>query len=101
MVWRAEGSNGEFSRANSTWLPIDQNHLQRAALDEVGRSGSVYNEFSDFLKWRKNQPAIMSANTMTEVTGNAHQIVFDRVSEQQTLRCTFDFQSLSAVFEEI
>ena len=101
MVWRAEGSNGDFSRANSTWLPIDQNHLQRAALDEVGRSGSVYNEFSDFLKWRKNQPAIMSANTMTEITGNAHQIVFDRVSEQQTLRCTFDFQSLTADFEEI
>jgi len=52
MVWRADASNGEFSRANSTWLPVDQNHLQRAALDEAGRSGSVYNEFAEFLKWK-------------------------------------------------
>jgi len=101
MVWRADASNGDFSRANSTWLPVDQNHLQRAALDEVGRSGSVYNEFAEFLKWRKNQPAIMSANTMSELTGGPHEIIFDRVSSQQTLRCTFDFQSLTSAFKEL
>jgi len=101
MVWRADASNGEFSRANSTWLPVDQIHLERAALDEVGRSGSVYNEFAEFLRWRKTQPAIMSANSMSEVTGGPHEIVFDRISSQQTLRCTFDFQSLTSAFAEL
>ncbi len=101
MVWSKDLSNGGFSKANSTWLPIDSRHLQRAALDEAARDDSIYNEYAAFLGWRKEQPALMSANTMTQVTGTARQIVFDRVSEQQTLRCTFDFDSLTATFEDI
>lgn len=101
MVWRGTAPNGDFSKANSTWLPIEQKHLQRAALDEASRPASVYNEFAKFLKWRKHQPAIMSANTMSALTGSATQIIFDRVSEQQTLRCLFDFESLTVIFEEI
>ncbi len=101
MVWKGDSPNGDFSRANSTWLPIDQRHLQRAALDEAARPESVYNEFAAFLAWRKDQPALMSANTMSELSGSEKQIVFDRVSEQQTLRCSFDFESLTATFEEI
>jgi len=101
MVWRGDASNGGFSKANSTWLPVDPRHLKRAALDEAERQGSVYNEFSEFLSWRRNQPAIMTANTMSELTGSRTQIVFDRLSDQQTLRCSFDFVSLTATFEEI
>lgn len=101
MVWQANAANGGFSKANRTWLPIDQKHLKRAALDEVERPTSIYNEFSDFLKWRKNQPAIMADNTMSELSGGLNQIIFNRISEQQSLRCVFDFESLTATFEEI
>ncbi|OED35270.1 alpha-glucosidase [Chromatiales bacterium (ex Bugula neritina AB1)] len=101
IVWKGDAPNGDFSRANSTWLPIDQRHLQRAALDEAARPASIYNQFSEFLQWRKDQPAIMQANTMSELTGEAKQIVFDRVSEQQRLRCLFDFETLTATFEEV
>ena len=101
MVWRKNASNGGFSKANSTWLPIDENHLQRAGLDEAERDGSVYNEFASFLKWRKDQPAFMSDNTISELSGEAHQVIFDRISNQQTTRCTFDFQSLTADFKEL
>ena len=101
MVWKSGASNGDFSKANTTWLPIEQKHLNRAALDEAAKSDSVYNAFAEFLKWRKNQPAIMQANTMSALSGNANQIVFDRISEKQTLRCVFDFESLTATFEEI
>lgn len=101
MVWNSDAPNGGFSKANSTWLPVASQHLSRAALDEVGRDDSVYNAFADFLRWRKNQPAIMTANSMSPLTGDATTIVFDRISEQQTLRCSFDFESLTATFEEI
>ena len=101
MVWKSGASNGDFSKANNTWLPIEQKHLNRAALDEAAKSDSVYNAFAEFLKWRKNQPAIMQANTMSALSGDASQIVFDRISEKQTLRCVFDFESLTATFEEI
>ena len=100
MVWKGSASNGGFSKANSTWLPIDDRHLQRAALDEAERPNSVYNEFAAFLKWRKQQPAIMSANQMSELSGGPNQIVFERIAEKQKLRCVFDFESLTATFEE-
>jgi len=101
MVWQATAPNGGFSSANDTWLPIAQGHLKRAALDEVARPASVYNAFSGFLKWRKDQPAFMQANHMSDLSGGATQIVFNRVSEQQTLRCCFDFETLTASFEEV
>jgi len=101
MVWKGNAPNGGFSKANSTWLPIAQQHMDRAALDEVEKPESVYNEFAEFLKWRKQQPAIMAANSMSEITGDATKIIFDRISPQQTLRCSFDFELLTATFEDI
>jgi len=101
MAWSQNESNAGFSKANDTWLPIDSRHVQRAGLDEAARSESVYNHYSSFLKWRKEQPAFMSANTMSEVSGGDKHIVFDRVSSTQSLRCVFDFETLTTSFEEI
>jgi alpha-glucosidase len=101
MVWRRSQPHGGFSEANRTWLPVSQRHLDRAALDTAEQAGSVYNEFAAFLKWRKDQPAMMQANHMSPITGGPRQIIFDRVSESQTLRCCFDFDELAAGFEEV
>jgi len=101
MVWRQSESNGGFSTGNQTWLPISKQHMKRAALDEASRSGSIYAEFAAFLKWRKAQPAMMESNRMSELSGGPRQIVFDRESDSQTLRCCFDFDTLTASFEEI
>ena len=101
MVWRASEPNGGFSIGNQTWLPISKQHLSRAALDEAARAGSIYGEYAAFLKWRKSQPAMMNANYMSALSGGARQIIFDRVSAEQTLRCCFDFDTLTAAFEDI
>lgn len=101
MAWRGSEPNGGFSISNQTWLPVSRQHLARAALDEAAREGSIYREFSAFLKWRKTQPAIMNANWMSALSGGARQIIFDRVSPEQTLRCCFDFDTLTASFEDI
>jgi len=101
MVWNSDAPNGGFSKANSTWLPIAEQHMARAAFDEVAKTDSVYNQFAEFLAWRKKQPAFMQANNMTELTGGPKIIIFDRLSDQQSLRCSFDFESLTATFEEI
>ena len=101
MVWSATAPQGGFSTANETWLPVAQNHLKRAALDEAKREASVYRAFSAFLKWRKDQPALVRGNTMSALTGGAHQIKFDRIYDTQTLRCSFDFKALTATFEEV
>ena len=101
MVWEASKPHGGFSNANETWLPVASAHLARAGLDEAQRAGSNYNKIASFLAWRKEQPAFMTANQMSDISGAAHQIIFDRISETQTLRCCFDFETLTASFEEI
>ena len=101
MVWTNSEPNGGFSNANTTWLPVSMQHLQRAGLDEAARPDSIYNQLSAFLAWRKLQPALMQANSMAALAGGPRQIIFNRVSDQQTLRCSFDFDSLTASFEEI
>ena len=101
MPWRGNAPQAGFSDANQTWLPISKTHVTRAALDEAARPDSVYNGFADFLAWRKTQPALMQANQMTALSGGPQQIIFDRVSDAQTLRCCFDFETLTASFEEM
>ena len=101
MVWSKESNSwGDFSTADKTWLPISKEHLERAGIDEMNRPESVYNQFSSFLKWRKTQPAIMAANTMELINSRDHQIIFDRISNNQSLRCCFDFNTLTTSFSE-
>jgi len=101
MVWRETAPNGGFSNANSTWLPISKRHLPRAALDAAQNTDSIYNEFARFLTWRKQQPALIAANQLSELVGTQDRIVFNRVSDVQTLQCCFDFETLTATFEEL
>ena len=101
MVWRGSQRNGGFSDANRNWLPVASQHLERAALDMAARDGSVYREFAAFLKWRKAQPAMMEANRMSEISGGIDEIIFDRLSERQSLRCSFNFRDLTASFDAV
>ncbi len=101
MVWERNAPNGGFSSAGQTWLPVHEPHLASAALDEAQRPGSVYQELAAFLNWRKSQDAIMAGNEMSALTGGEHEIIFDRISQTQRLRCRFDFQALTASFEEL
>ena len=101
MVWRKDAPNGGFSDANQTWLPIAKDHLSRAGLDAAEKPKSVYNEYAAFLKWRKDQPALMTANKMSPITGGDTEIIFDRLSDSQVLRCSFDFDTFTASFEEV
>lgn len=101
MVWQATAPNGGFTTADTTWLPIAKAHLESAGLDEAKRAGSIYQDFAAFLQWRKTQPAFMAANEMTAISGGDRQIIFERISDTQTLRCTFDFDALIASFEDL
>ena len=47
------------------------------------------------------QSAMMDANTIELVESGPEQIVFNRISDNQTLRCCFDFSDLTASFMEI
>ena len=101
MVWDKKQSMGGFTSGNQSWLPIAEPHLEKAALEMAINTKSVYSKFSKFLKWRKKQPAMMHANIMSEVSGGPKEIIFDRMSDSQKLRCKFDFEMVKATFEEV
>jgi alpha-glucosidase len=44
---------------------------------------------------------MMHANIMSEVSGGPKEIIFDRMSDSQKLRCKFDFEMVKATFEEV
>ena len=101
MVWQVSAPNGGFSAANQTWLPVAKEHLARAGLDQAAKPDSIYNDFAAFAKWRKDQPAFMTANEMVMVKSGGDEIVFDRISKTQTLRCSFNFTTFIASFEAL
>ncbi len=101
MVWNKNLPNGGFSKANKTWLPISEKHLERAASDSALDPNSIYNDLAKFLKWRKKQSAMTEANCILNIEGDDTEISFDRESENQTLHCNFNFKTLTASFEEI
>ena len=47
------------------------------------------------------EPAMMTANNMSSIAGGPAEIIFDRISETQILRCKFDFELVKATFEEV
>ena len=101
LVWEKSKPMGGFTSANESWLPIPQSHLEKAGLDMAGVKNSIYRKFSNFLKWRKKQPAMVTANNMSGICGGPREIIFDRVCESQILRCKFDFELVKATFEEV
>ena len=101
MVWEKNKPMGGFTRSNQSWLPIAKAHLEKAGLDMAKNAGSIYQKFSNFLKWRRKQPAMMTANNMSELSGGPREIIFNRISDTQILRCKFDFENVIATFEEV
>ena len=101
MVWDKKQPMGGFTSANQTWLPIAEVHLEKAGLGMAKNTKSIYGEFSKFLQWRKKQSAMMHANIMSKVSGGPKEIIFNRVSNYQKLRCKFDFEKVKATFEEV
>ena len=101
MVWDKKQPMAGFTSANQSWLPISEAHLEKAGLEMARNAKSIYRKFSEFLKWRKKQPAMMHANLMSEVSGGPKEIIFDRISDFQKLRCKFDFELVKATFEEV
>ncbi len=101
MVWRKADPNGGFSNANKTWLPVSEAHLDHAGLDAAEDKTSLYHQLKQFLTWRKAQDAFMTSNQMSDISGGENEIVFDRISQTQVLRCHFDFVTLTAQFEEV
>jgi alpha-glucosidase len=63
MVWEAEASNGGFSAANRTWLPVKAPQLERAVSRQTG-ADSVLDFYRRMLALRRAEPALRTGRTV-------------------------------------
>ncbi|HEU4679536.1 MAG TPA: alpha-glucosidase family protein, partial [Terrimicrobiaceae bacterium] len=88
MPWTAGEKFGGFSTAEP-WLPVPEEHLQRAVDIQEANPASVLNTLRRFLAWRKGHPAL--------VTGSIHFldapepiVAFTRDHETESLLAAFN-----------
>jgi alpha-glucosidase len=89
MPWHVAATNGAFSTAETTWLPVPQSHLSHAVDVQDRDPGSVLNTCRRLLAWRKKHPALRHGTLrLHETTGPL--VVFERSFGNERLYCAFN-----------
>ena len=100
MPWEHLSDNAGFSRNNAgTWLPIPEEHKQRAADLQVNVDNSVYEFTKSFLSWRKTKPVLQLGN-MDFIESNHDSILsYRRFDQNSEIICTFNIAEIDVIYE--
>ncbi len=90
MPWHDDKENAGFSTATDTWLPIPEEHSKRAVAQQEQDKDSVLNFTREFLKWRKEQPALITGDITFHDFNDDKVLGFIRSNKEQTLFCLFN-----------
>ena len=88
MPWVAGETNAAFSDV-SPWLPLAEEHLEKAVDIQEGDSASLLNLTRAFIKLRDTSEAMRTGN-LTIRTAETALLVFERSRGSETLCCTFN-----------
>lgn len=81
------------SPPSKSWLPMPEEHRPLNAKAQHADPKSTLNFTREFLKWRKHQTPLRQGK-IEFIEGNNDQILsFDRFTDDETIRCTFDFST--------
>ena len=89
MPWTARGKFGGFSTAEP-WLPVPEEHLQRAVDVQEASPASVLNACRQFLVWRRQHPAL-KRGSIRFVDAPDNAIAFVREHEDESILAAFNF----------
>lgn len=87
IPWRPGARNAGFSDAREAWLPVPEDHAQRAVAVQDKDAGSVLNFLRDLLAWRREYPMLRNASETVARGHHPNLVVFDR--SRGTCRLTF------------
>ncbi|MER2493962.1 alpha-amylase family glycosyl hydrolase [Catenovulum sediminis] len=59
MPWHDDCVNGGFTKGKP-WLPVSPAHLTKSVKNQERVTNSVLNTYRQFMKWRKEQPALVT-----------------------------------------
>lgn len=88
VPWAADGRFAGFSDS-TPWLPIPDEHRQRAVDLQERSAESVLNSFRRFLAWRRQQPALQRGD-IEFVDAPPNGLALVRQHEQQTVFAVFN-----------
>jgi alpha-glucosidase len=94
MPWKDEVMAG-FTKAKESWLPVDARQRMLAAEKQEKLTESMLHTTRKLIGLRKTSVAL-SAGAFKVVEARDGLLVFDRIGDQQTIRCAFNFATLRA-----
>ena len=89
MVWEGAAPHAGFSTAKESWLPVSDLHASLAVDRQEGDAASVLGHYRETLAFRNAHPVIRSG-AFRFVETNQDLLIFDRVSDEETLRFCFN-----------
>ncbi len=89
MVWEAAADNAGFS-LEKPWLPIPDDHLDRAADTQNSAAHSVLARYREMLALRKQHPALRDGS-MVFLDAPENVLAFVRENGEERLVCAFNF----------
>ncbi|PQA77007.1 alpha-glucosidase family protein [Rhodoferax sp. TS-BS-61-7] len=99
--WSKDSADLGFSSAAkpvAPWLPVIEPHRALAVDVQERDAGSLLNFYHGLLRWRKNQPALVSG-TLTVLPAHPQVLAFVRAFEGQQVLCVFNFSDTAVQWE--
>ena len=94
MPWTAREKFGGFSTVEP-WLPVPEEHLERAVDIQEANSASVLNTLRRFLAWRRQHPALVTGGIRFHDAPEAI-VAFTRDHETESLLTAFNLSGATA-----
>jgi len=91
MPWQSGVKNAGFTAANDAWLPVPQEHVDKAVSAQEADPASMLNFTRHFLKWRKQHAPLMLGG-MHFQTLHDDAVAFTREWEEKTFLCVFNLR---------
>lgn len=88
--WQKNAPNAGFTEARDPWLPIPEEHLDRAIDQQETNPHSLLNKYRRLFRWRKQQPALLNGRMQLLETPDPI-LGLKRESSEQTLVILFNF----------
>ena len=91
MPWSNEQQHAGFSTV-SPWLPMDENHAQRAVDVQERESGSSLHQNRAFLNWRRSETRLQKG-AIRFLEAEEPVLMFERGDAEDALICTFNLSA--------
>ncbi|MGH1329388.1 MAG: alpha-amylase family glycosyl hydrolase [Paracoccaceae bacterium] len=97
MVWEQSNSNGGFSQAPKTWLPVAANHLSKSVAEAEATPGALLHHYRAAIKLRHSHSAL-SEGAQSPLKAQGDLLLFTRKALGEEILCLFNMGETPAPY---